>query len=118
MVGSTKTVDSPRPTGWSFVFAPPRSGAFTGGPMSTGLMRELATDGAEVMAIATSGADTWTVLRRSRDRAFVLYRQGREETVTWARTLPDLLLLLQRFMPAPAMAELAWKLLARVCKAG
>lgn len=86
--------------------------------MSTGLMRELATDEAEVMAIATSGADTWTVLRRNRDRAFVLYRQGQEETVTWARTLPDLLRLLHRFMPAPAMAELAWKLLARVCKAG
>ena len=86
--------------------------------MSTGLMRDLATDDAEELAAARSGTDTYTVLRRRFDQVFILYSQGREETVTWARTFVDLLGLLRRYVPAPAMAELAWKLLARVCKAG
>lgn len=86
--------------------------------MSTGLTRDLATDDAEELAAATSGADTWTVLRRRSDLVFILYHQGQGETVTWARTFADLLGTMRRYVPAPAMAELAWKLLARVCKAG
>lgn len=86
--------------------------------MSTGLMRELATDDAEELAAATSGADTWKVFRRRSDRVFILYHRGEGETVTWARTWADLLRILCPYVPAPAMAELAWKLLARVCQAG